>query len=145
MLTFYSFPKEHWLHLRTNRIESPFAALRLRTDAAKRFKKVPNATGAIWKLLMVAEKTFRRLNAPELLRELHLGAVFVDGVRRGKTEEKGRRPPNFVSTPLDKTSPEESGVVSSSDRRHNTGEETCGRLEEWNEKGGRGWRRTKRR
>jgi transposase-like protein len=60
MLTFYSFPKQHWLHLRTtNPIESPFAALRLRTDAAKRFKKVPNATAAIWKLLMVAEKTFR--------------------------------------------------------------------------------------
>jgi hypothetical protein len=68
--------------------ESPFAALRLRTDAAKRFKKVPNATAAIWKLLMVAEKTFRRLNAPELMRELYLGAVFVDGVRRMKNEEK---------------------------------------------------------
>jgi putative transposase len=89
MLTFYSFPKQHWIHLRTtNPIESPFAALRLRTDAAKRFKKVPNATAAIWKLLMVAEKTFRRLNAPELMRELYLGAVFVDGVRRTKNVEK---------------------------------------------------------
>jgi putative transposase len=89
MLTFYSFPKQHWIHLRTtNPIESPFAALRLRTDAAKRFKKVPNATAAIWKLLMVAEKTFRRLNAPELMRELYLGAVFVEGVRRTKNVEK---------------------------------------------------------
>jgi transposase-like protein len=88
MLTFYSFPKQHWIHLRTtNPIESPFAALRLRTDAAKRFKKVPNATAAIWKLLMVAEKTFRRLNAPELMRELYLGAVFVDGVRQTKNQE----------------------------------------------------------
>jgi len=49
---------------------------------------VPNATAAIWKLLMVAEKTFRRLNAPELMRELYLAAVFVDGVRRMKNEEK---------------------------------------------------------
>jgi transposase-like protein len=41
MVTFYRFPKDHWRHLRTsNAIESPFAALRLRTDAAKRFKKV---------------------------------------------------------------------------------------------------------
>ena len=40
MVTFYQFPKEHWRHLRTtNVVESPFAALRLRTDAAKRFKK----------------------------------------------------------------------------------------------------------
>ncbi len=82
MLTFYRFPKEHWSHLRTtNPIESPFAALRLRTGAAKRFKKVSNATAVIWKLLLVAEKTFRRLNAPSLLREVHLGVDFVDGVR----------------------------------------------------------------
>jgi transposase-like protein len=82
MLTFYSFPKEHWSHLRTtNPIESPFAALRLRTGAAKRFKKVTNATAVIWKLLLVAEKTFRRLSAPSLLREVHLGVVFADGLR----------------------------------------------------------------
>lgn len=37
MVTFYRFPQEHWKHLRTtNVVESPFAALRLRTDAAKR-------------------------------------------------------------------------------------------------------------
>ncbi len=33
----------------TNPIESPFAAVRLRTDAAKRFKNVENATALIWK------------------------------------------------------------------------------------------------
>lgn len=52
MVTFYSFPKEHWVHLRTtNVVESPFGSVRLRTDAAKRFKKVQNATAMIWKLL----------------------------------------------------------------------------------------------
>ena len=41
MVTFYDFPKAHWKHLRTtNIIESPFAAVRLRTAAAKRYKKV---------------------------------------------------------------------------------------------------------
>jgi len=36
---------EQWKHLRiTDVVESPFAADRLRTGAAKRFKKVPNAT-----------------------------------------------------------------------------------------------------
>ena len=41
MVTFHHFPREHWQHLRTtNPLESPFAALRLRTDAAKRYKRV---------------------------------------------------------------------------------------------------------
>ena len=44
-----------WEHLRTtNPLESPFAALRLRTDAAKRYKRVDRATAVIWKMLMIA-------------------------------------------------------------------------------------------
>jgi len=54
-VTFYTFPKDHWKHLRTtNVVESPFAVVRLRTAAAKRFKKVENATAVIWKTLLVA-------------------------------------------------------------------------------------------
>ena len=87
MVTFYSFPRDHWVHIRTsNVVESPFAALRLRTDAAKRFKKVENATAVIWKMLLVAEKRFRRLNAPELLKEVYEGVEFVDGVAVAKKE-----------------------------------------------------------
>lgn len=82
MLTFYAFPTAHWVHLRTsNPIESPFAALRLRTNAAKRFKKVENATAVIWKMLLVAQGRFRRLHAAELLQEVYHGATFVNGVR----------------------------------------------------------------
>jgi putative transposase len=82
MVTFYQFPREHWKHLRTsNPVESPFAAVRLRTAAAKRFKKVENATAVIWKTLLIAEKTFRRLDAPELLADVARGEVYVDGVR----------------------------------------------------------------
>jgi transposase-like protein len=82
MTTFYGFPKEHWKHLRTtNVVESPFASVRLRTTAAKRFKKVENATAMIWKLLLVAEKAFRKLDAPYLLREVAEGAAYVNGVR----------------------------------------------------------------
>jgi putative transposase len=74
MVTFYQFPKEQWKHLRTtNVVESPFAALRLRTDAAKRYKKVENATVVIWKMLMLAERRFRRLNGPEKLTQVYLG------------------------------------------------------------------------
>jgi transposase-like protein len=82
MVTFYDFPKEHWKHLRTsNPVESPFAAVRLRTNAGKRYKKVANATALIWRLLMVAEQTFRRLDHPELLPEVALGVRFKNGVR----------------------------------------------------------------
>jgi transposase-like protein len=82
MITFYGFPKEHWQHLRTsNPIESPFSALRLRTDAARRFKKIENALAVIWKMLLVAERRFRRLNAPELMREVYEGATYVDGIK----------------------------------------------------------------
>ena len=74
MVTFYQFPKEHWKHLRTtNVVESPFAALRLRADAAKRYKKVENATVVIWKMLMLSEQRFRRLNAPEKLTQVYWG------------------------------------------------------------------------
>ncbi len=81
MVTFYRYPKEHWRQLcTTNVVESSFAALRLRTDAAKRFKRVERATAVIWKMLMIAEARFRRLNAPELLKRVYLGAEYEDGI-----------------------------------------------------------------
>jgi len=83
LVTFYQFPREHWVHLRTtNIVESPFATVRLRTTAAKRFKKVENATALIWKLLQVAESTFRRLKGAELLPAVYAGAQYVNGVPR---------------------------------------------------------------
>ena len=85
-MTLYAFPLEHWKHLRTtNVVESPFAAVRLRTAAAKRFKKVDNATPAIWKTLLVAEQSFRRLDSPELVPEVAEGVVYVNG-ERGQRE-----------------------------------------------------------
>jgi len=53
----------------------------LRTDAAKRFTKVENAPAIIWKMLLVAQRRFRRLHGPELLQEVYHGATFVNGVR----------------------------------------------------------------
>jgi putative transposase len=83
LVTFYQFPREHWRHLRTtNVVESPFAAVRLRTTAAKRFKKVDFATAMIWKVLRIAETTFRRLNAPELLPAVYAGVKYVDGIKQ---------------------------------------------------------------
>ena len=64
MVAFYRFRKEHWTHVRTtNPVESLFEALRLRTDAAKRYKRVENATAVIWKMLLIAESGLHRLKA----------------------------------------------------------------------------------
>lgn len=80
MVTFFSYPKEHWIHLRTtNIVESPFATVRLRTNASKRYKRVAAATAMIWKMLRVAEKSFRRLNGVDLLPAVFNGVKFKDG------------------------------------------------------------------
>ena len=94
MITFYSFPKEHWVHIRTtNVVESPFSSTRLRTDAAKRFKKLESATAMIWKLLQVAEKNFRTLKGHWLLPDVLAGKKIADGnlVDENKREFKEER------------------------------------------------------
>lgn len=89
LVTFYDFPEAHWKHIRTtNIIESPFATVRLRTGAAKRYKLVRNATALIWKVLRVAESRFRKLNAPELLAQVYAGQTFTDGQRVMKEEQE---------------------------------------------------------
>lgn len=68
LVTFYQFPQEPWVPLRpTNIVESPFATGRLRTTAAKRFKKVEKGTALSGKLLPVAAAAFRRLKGAALL------------------------------------------------------------------------------
>lgn len=92
MVTFYSFPKEHWVHLRTtNVVESPFSAIRLRTNAARRFKRVDSATSMIWKLLQVAEKSFRKLKGYWLLEYVLAGKKCVDGVLEDENKGVERR------------------------------------------------------
>ena len=82
LMAYYAFPQEHWRHLRTtNVIESPFDAVRLRTSAAKRFKKVENATALIWRVLLVVEQHFRKLNAPHLCAGVHADVAYRDGKR----------------------------------------------------------------
>ena len=93
MVTFYDFPREHWKHLRTtNPVESPFASVRLRTNAGKRYKRVQGATALIWRVLMVAEKRFRKLNAPELLPLVYAGQQYQDGkpIKNEKTSTRRR-------------------------------------------------------
>jgi putative transposase len=80
LTTYYDFPREHWKHLRTsNVVESPFSRVRLRTAASRRFKSQVNATCLIWKTMMVAEMSFRKLDAPHLVEKIARGAKYDNG------------------------------------------------------------------
>jgi putative transposase len=80
LTSYYDFPREHWKHLRTsNVVESPFSRVRLRTAASRRFKSQVNATCLIWKTLMVAEMSFRKLNAPNLVEKVAEGKKYQSG------------------------------------------------------------------
>ena len=46
------------------------------------------AIAVIWKMLMVAEKRFRRLQAPELMKDVCLGVRYLDGIAAEATAEK---------------------------------------------------------
>ena len=66
-LTFYDFPEPHWVHLRTtNVIESPFASVRLRTNAAKRFKKTKSGVYMVYEVMRRLSDKWHRLASPHL-------------------------------------------------------------------------------
>jgi len=63
MVAFYRFPKASWKSLRTtNPIESIFASVRLRTDAAKRLRTGTSATYLVFKLIQRLATSWRRIN-----------------------------------------------------------------------------------
>jgi transposase-like protein len=81
-VTFYDYPTEHWLHLRTsNPIESVFAGVRLRTEVAKRARNRDNALYLVFKIVERLRRNWRALNGgPNLMHLVLAGAVFKDGV-----------------------------------------------------------------
>lgn len=80
LLAFYDFPAEHWKHLRTTDvIESSFATPH-RTVRSKGCFSNNTARAMIFKLAEIAERSWRRLNGPNRLPKLILGARFADGI-----------------------------------------------------------------
>ncbi len=66
-LTFYQFPEAHWIHLRTtNPIESIFATARLRTNAAKGFKRTKSGVYLMHQVIHRLSKRWRRLRSAHL-------------------------------------------------------------------------------
>ncbi len=80
LLAFYDFPAEHWDHLRTsNPIESVFATVRHRTVRTKGSLSPSTARLMVFKLVMAASKTWRRLKGENQLPKVLAGVTFRDG------------------------------------------------------------------
>lgn len=82
LLTFYAFPAEHWVHIRTtNPIESTFSTVRLRTDKTRGCLSRQTALTMVFKLCQSAQKRWHRLNGAQHMRDVLEGAEFQDGIR----------------------------------------------------------------
>jgi putative transposase len=83
LLTFYDFPAEHWLHIRTtNPIESVFSTVRLRHSKTKGSGTRKACLTMVFKLMESASKKWRALNGSELIQEVIAGAIFANGVKQ---------------------------------------------------------------
>ena len=92
LLTHVDFPAAHWKHIRTtNPIESTFATVKLRTRVTKGAgSRVAGLTMA-FKLLQAAQRTWRRLDAHDLLPLVRVGIVFKDGLQVEQGEQRPER------------------------------------------------------
>ena len=82
LLTFYEFPADHWIHLRTtNPIESTFATVRLRHRRTKGNGSRLACLTMVFKLMQSAQKRWRLLNGSNLLPDVIQGAQFIDGIK----------------------------------------------------------------
>ena len=81
-VSFYDFPTEHWVHLRTtNPLESVFSAVRLRTDVPKRMKRRDSALYLVFKVALRLSERWRPLNGGRNLMGLLIdGAKLEDGI-----------------------------------------------------------------
>ena len=91
LLTFFDYPAEHWLHLRTtNPIESTFSPVRARTRVTKGPGSADAGLAMVFKLLEAAEGRWRAVNGPHLVALVRAGARF----ERGKLVERPKEAPD---------------------------------------------------
>ena len=92
LLTFYNFPQEHWVSIKTtNPIESVFATVKLRTNAARRIKSPRSALYLVFQLFQRAQRNWRRLNAPRLVTKVIEGVKFENGIEsKTKKQQAGK-------------------------------------------------------
>lgn len=82
LLTFFDYPAEHWVHLRTtNPIESTFGTVKARTKRTRGAGSRAAGLAMAFKLIEAAQQRWRRVNAPHLVAAVLYGVQFKDGVR----------------------------------------------------------------
>ena len=80
MTPFFSFPAEHWAHIRTsNPIESAFATVKLRTKSSKGAGSKEMAEVMSYKLLLEAEKRWHKIRGFREIENLIQGSIYKDG------------------------------------------------------------------
>lgn len=81
LFTFYDFPAEHWVHIRTtNPIESTFATVRHRQRQTKGCGSRQATLAMVYKLGREAEKHWHKIKGWVLIPKVIAGVKFVDGV-----------------------------------------------------------------
>jgi putative transposase len=101
LLAHFSFPAEHWIHLRsTNAIESTFATVRPRAHKTKGAGSWAAGLAMTYKLLEAAEQRWRCVSAPHLVALVRAGATFLDGV---KVEREDSRDCRVIRSPQSTT------------------------------------------
>ena len=81
LTAYFDFPALHWKSLRTtNPIESTFATVKLRTKVTKRAGSPKAASTMAFKLMMQAEKRWKRIGGYQDIGLLLSGVEFKDGI-----------------------------------------------------------------
>ena len=90
LLTFYDFPKGHWLSIKTtNPIESTFAPVRSRLNKAKRIHSLPAGLALVHQSLLARLPRLHRIVAYKRVAAVLSGEEYRDGlavdqrIRRG--------------------------------------------------------------
>lgn len=80
LLAFYSFPAEHWIHLRTtNPIESTFSTVRLRTKVTRGAGSPAATLAMVFKLVESAKARWHAITRADLVALVRAGTPFQNG------------------------------------------------------------------
>ncbi len=112
LLAYFDYPADHWKHPRTtNPIESTFATVRLREGVTKGAGSRTAGLVMAFKLLLVAEGHWRRIDAAELVPLVRAGVRFEDGIQSEPQKTRKKAPPDLAqSTTLDNSSQYRGGL-----------------------------------
>ena len=91
LTSFFDFPAVHWQYIRTtNPIESTFSTVKQRTRATKGAGNKEMAEVMAFKLMLEAEKRWRKLKGYRELENLSKGMLYKDGELVDIEKQRGR-------------------------------------------------------